>query len=213
MSIHAAPAGPLVVVLTGGIASGKTAVSDLFAERGVPVIDTDVIAHEVVEPGESVLQEIAQAFGPHVLDAQGHLDRRQVRNAIFSDPHKKRTLEALLHPLIRQRVTKRIGEIQAPYCILVVPLFAETGFYPARHRVLVVDVAEETQLQRVMARDRIDRAQAEAILNAQANRQQRLALADDIITNDGPLSALETHVDTLHQKYLELAEPSALQSQ
>lgn len=193
---------PLVVVLTGGIASGKTAVSERFARRGVPVIDTDVIARQVVEPGHSVLQDIAQVFGPDAIAQDGTMDRRRVRAAIFSDPDKKHRLEALLHPLIRQRVARRIADITAPYCILVVPLLAETSFYSdARHRVLVVDVDEHTQLRRVMARDHIDQAQAQAILNAQASRQQRLALADDIITNNGSLEALDPAVAALDARY------------
>jgi len=197
---------PLVVILTGGIASGKTAVSDRFARRGVPVIDTDLIAREVVAPGEPALAAIAAVFGADVIGPDGQLDRRRVRATIFSDPDKKHQLEALLHPLIRQRVAQSITAVTAPYCVLVVPLLAETGFYAdARHRVLVVDVDEPTQLERVMARDHIDQAQAQAILNAQASRQQRLALADDVITNNGALEELDPAVAALDARYRQQA--------
>lgn len=196
----------MVVVLTGGIASGKTTVSDLFARLGVPVIDTDLIAREVVQPGEAALQQISELFGPQFIDQNGQLDRRRMREAIFKDPSRKQKLEALLHPLIRERVQLRISEVQQPYCILVVPLLAETGFYRGAHRVLVVDVSEETQLERVMRRDNISRAQAESILQAQSSREQRLNLADDIIENSGNVSDLESKVRELHLKYQKIAE-------
>jgi len=200
------PGNCMVVVLTGGIASGKTTVSDLFARLGVPVIDTDLIAREVVQPGEAALQQISELFGPQFIDQNGQLDRRRMREAIFKDPSRKQKLEALLHPLIRERVQLRISEVQQPYCILVVPLLAETGFYRGAHRVLVVDVSEETQLERVMRRDNISRAQAESILQAQSSREQRLNLADDIIENSSNVSDLESKVRELHLKYQKIAE-------
>jgi len=162
------------VVLTGGIASGKTAVSDSFRQLGVPVIDTDVIAKELVEPGQPALERIAELFG------------------------------GLLHPLIAEEVLRRMEHIGSPYCIIVIPLYAESGSYRWVDRVLVVDVSEEQQIDRVMARDQISRRQAEAILDAQADRQERLALADDVVDNSGSLSELASQVEDLHRKYSSL---------
>lgn len=193
------------IVLTGGIASGKTAVSDCFARLGVPVVDTDLIARELVEPGQEALDQISRAFGSAFLDSEGRLDRKKMRHAIFSDPVKKQQLEGILHPLIAKEVGRRIAELQAPYCILVIPLYSESSAYDWVDRVLVVDVAEELQIERVMTRDRITREQAESILDAQAGRQQRLALADDVLDNSGSIEQLENAVERLHRKYLALA--------
>jgi dephospho-CoA kinase len=197
---------PYVVVLTGGIAAGKSAVSAAFARRGAAVVDTDVIARELVQPGQPALAVIVHDFGSGILDAGGALDRKRMRAMVFSDPDCKRRLEAILHPAIGAEVKRRIAAVEAPYCILVVPLLAESGRYDWADRVLVVDVDEETQISRVMARDRISRAQAQAILDAQATRQQRLALADDVIDNKGSLAELEQAVATLHARYSRLAK-------
>jgi dephospho-CoA kinase len=197
--------GVFTVVLTGGIASGKTAVSDGFRKLSVPVVDTDVIARELVEPGQSALTRIVEMFGPAILDPDGGLDRRKMRNAIFSSPEMKTRLEGLLHPMIAEEVMHRIEQVTAPYCILVIPLYTESGSYRWVDRVLVVDVDEERQIERVMSRDHIRREQAEAILNAQAGRQERLALADDLIENNGTLADLESKIDALHRKYSSLA--------
>ncbi len=194
-----------VVVLTGGIASGKTAVSDLFAQRGVPVIDTDRIAHQIVEPGRPALKRIAEAFGQEFLGADGRLDRKKMRHAIFSSPQQKSRLEGILHPAIVAEVGRRLAQIDAPWCILVVPLLAETSLFPWIDRVLVVDVEESVQIERGMARDTISRQQAQSILDAQTTRQQRLALADDILDNSGSLEQLEAEVDKLYNKYTALA--------
>ena len=156
-----------VVVLTGGIASGKTAVSDLFAQRGVPVIDTDRIAHEIVEPGRPALKRIAEAFGQEFLGADGRLDRKKMRNAIFSSPQQKNRLESILHPAIASEVDQRVAQVDEPWCILVVPLLAETRLFSWIDRVLVVDVEESVQIERVMARDKISQKQAQSILDAQ----------------------------------------------
>ena len=193
------------IVLTGGIASGKTAVSDCFARRGVPVIDTDLIAREVVEPGQPALDRITESFGLGFLDSEGRLKRKKMRQTIFSDPQQKSRLEAILHPLIAAQVARRIKELDDPYCILVIPLYAQSSAYSWIDRVLVVDVAEEVQIERVMARDQINRNQAKSILSAQTSRQDRLALADDIIDNSGSLSELQDKVEALHHKYLKLA--------
>lgn len=192
------------VVLTGGIASGKTAVSDGFRRLGVPVIDTDVIARQLVEPGQPALARIAEIFGPGILDSTGELDRKKMREAIFSDHEKKAQLEQVLHPLIGEEVLKRLEQLSAPYCILVVPLYAESGSYRWVDRVLLVDVSEEQQIRRVMLRDDISKEQAEAILDAQASRAERAALADDVIDNSGTLDELEDSIETLHKKYSSL---------
>jgi dephospho-CoA kinase len=194
------------VVLTGGIASGKTAVSNHFARLGVPVIDTDRIAHEMVEPGQPALQRIAEIFGPEFLDVSGRLDRRKMRQAIFANAELKARLESILHPLIAAEALRRINALDSPYCILVIPLYTESARWPFIDRVLVVDAEEATQIERVMARDGIDHAQAEAILRAQAGRQERLALADDVIDNSGSLEDLQKQVEALHQTYLDLAK-------
>ena len=192
------------VVLTGGIASGKTAVSDGFRHLGVPVIDTDVIARQLVEPGQPALALIADIFGPEILDSTGGLDRKKMREAIFSDHEKKAQLEQVLHPLIGEEVVKRLEQLSAPYCILVVPLYAESGSYRWVDRVLLVDVSEEQQIRRVMRRDDISQEQAEAILDAQASRAERAALADDVIDNSGTLDELEGKIESLHKKYSSL---------
>jgi len=192
------------VVLTGGIASGKTAVSDCFSKMGVPVIDTDRIAREVVEPGQPALTQISEVFGSDYLDNDGRLDRRKMREAIFSKPALKSRLEGILHPLIAEKVIERISEVEAPYCLLVIPLFAESKAYDWINRVLVVDVSEEVQLKRVMARDKISRKHAQSILDAQSTRQQRITLADDIIDNSGDLNELEEKVKKLHKYYLSI---------
>lgn len=192
------------VVLTGGIASGKTAVSDGFRRLGVPVIDTDIIARQLVEPGQPALGQIARVFGPGVLDPAGGLDRGKMRRLIFSDREKKDRLEQLLHPLIREEVHRRLDKVSAPYCILVVPLFAESGAYHWVDRVLLVDTGEDEQIRRVMLRDDISEEQAKAILDAQASRAQRAALADDVIDNSGTLRDLEDQIAILHQKYSSL---------
>jgi len=193
------------VVLTGGIASGKSAVSACFEKLGTPVVDTDIIAREVVEPGSPALERIAGELGAGFLDADGKLNRSKLRQAIFSDPDLKSRLETILHPLIGKEVLQQVKQLDSPYCIIVIPLYAESSTYAWIDRVLVVDVIEDTQIERVMARDGISREQARAILNAQASRQDRLALADDILDNSGDLSELPEKVKALHEKYLSLA--------
>ena len=192
------------VVLTGGIASGKTAVSDGFRRLGVPVVDTDVIARQLVEPGQPALARIAEIFGHGILDSTGELDRKKMREAIFSDHEKKAQLEQVLHPLIGEEVLRRLEQLSASYCVLVVPLYAESGSYRWVDRVLLVDVSEEQQIRRVMLRDDISKEQAEAILDAQASRAERAALADDVIDNSGTLEDLEDRIDALHRKYSSL---------
>ena len=196
---------PFVVALTGGIASGKTLISDEFARLGVPVIDTDVIAHEIVEPGQPALLEIEQVFGAQILNVNGGLKRSELRGLIFSDPDARRKLEAILHPKIRQEVSKSISEVTSAYCILVIPLLAGRGTYPNVNRVLVVDVEPEVQIKRLMARDDCDREQAGMVLAAQASREQRLQIADDVLDNSGLPGLARQEVARLHRNYLELS--------
>ena len=200
----------LVVGLTGGIGSGKTAVSDRFAQLGVPVIDTDLIARELVEPGQPALAEIADAFGMDCLDSQGRLDRSRLRERVFMDDAGRRKLEAILHPRIRAVARERIAVLSAPYCLLVIPLLAETGMTDLVNRVLVVDAPEAEQIRRVMTRDQIEGVQARRILAAQARRDQRLAIADDILENSGDLAELELPIAELHRHYLRLVANGSL---
>ena len=196
---------PFRVALTGGIASGKTTVANLFAELGVPLIDTDVIARQVVEPSQPALAEVVAAFGPEVLDADGRLDRRRMRERIFADPGAKRQLEAILHPAIRAEMERQSREAGGAYQVLVIPLLTEGGRRDHVDRVLLVDVPEVLQVERLMWRDGVSREQAQASLNAQATRAERLAMADDIVRNTGRVDDLREKVAELHEKYLALA--------
>ena len=196
---------PYRVALTGGIASGKSTVADLFAALGVPVIDTDVIAREVVEPGRPALAQVVDAFGRDVLDADGRLDRRRMRERIFNDPDAKRRLEAILHPAIRLEMARQSLAARGPYQLLVIPLLTEGGRRDHVDRVLLVDVPEELQIQRLMWRDGVSHAEAQASLNAQATRAERLALADDVVRNTGRVDDLRERVAELHEKYLALS--------
>jgi dephospho-CoA kinase len=196
---------PFRVALTGGIASGKTTVAGLFAELGIPLIDTDLIAREVVEPGQPALAAIVRAFGPEVLDADGCLDRRRMRERIFADPAVKQRLEAILHPAIRAEMERQSRVAGGPYQILVIPLLAEGRRRDHVDRVLLVDVPEALQVERLVSRDGVSREQAQASLNAQATRAERLAIADDVIQNSGRVNELKQQVRALHEKYLQLA--------
>lgn len=198
----------LEIGLTGGIASGKSTVGELFQKHGISVIDADVVSREVVKPGSPALTEIASAFGSDVLTSTGELDRRHLRDLIFSDESKRQQLEGILHPAIRQRMQATIEACRArqePYCISMIPLLLETGQHQQKDRVLVVDVGEETQIQRVMTRDNCDRAHAVSILATQATRKARLEIADDVIENNDTPAALAAQVDRLHNIYLQMA--------
>jgi dephospho-CoA kinase len=198
-------ARPFRVALTGGIASGKSTVADLFAALGVPVIDTDVIAREVVEPGRPALAQVAEAFGADVLDPDGRLDRKRMRERIFADADARRRLEAILHPAIRAEMERQSQAAGGPYQVLVIPLLAEGGRRDHVDRVLLVDVPEELQIQRVMWRDGVSHGEAQASLNAQATRAQRLAMADDVLRNTGRVDDLREQVAKLHEQFLRLA--------
>jgi dephospho-CoA kinase len=187
---------PRIVVLTGGIASGKTAVSDRLAEAGIPIIDTDVIARQVVKPGTPGLARIVEVFGPHVLQPDGALDRRALRQRVFDSPAARRQLEAITHPLIRARVSEQIEAASAePVIVLVVPLLIESGLFEDADEVVVVDVPEEVQIKRLRARDGSTVEQARRILAAQVSREERLKHADHVIDNSGSLRQLEERVD------------------
>ena len=196
---------PLRIGLTGGIASGKSTVADLFAAAGVPIIDTDVIAREVVEPGQPALEEIRAAFGNDVIAEDGRLDRAAMRKLVFSDHDARRRLEAILHPRIGAATIEQANAAGGAYQLIVVPLLTESALKDAMDRILVVDCSEETQLERLLARDAESSEQARRILAAQASREERLAIADDVITNDASLDELRTAVDELHRQYLDLA--------
>lgn len=197
---------PYVVALTGGIGSGKTTVSDLFAEQGVPIVDTDVIARELVAPGQPLLASIVSALGQELLDAYGRLKRRKLREMIFTSAETRATLESLMHPRILEEAERQILALTSPYCILVIPLLAESGNHDSTDRVLVVDADTPSRAERLAARDGMTRSQIEAALAAQASRDERFAIADDIIDNSGEKSSLPQKVAALHQRYLSLAD-------
>jgi len=196
----------LRIGLTGGIASGKSAVADAFARRGVPIVDTDQLAREVVEPGTPALAAVVEAFGPDVLGPDGRLDRRRLRQRVFADAADRRRLEGILHPAIRTAMHARAEAVDAPYVVIAIPLLVENGLQRAVDRVLVVDCAPEVQLARLLARDGETVEGARAILAAQVSREQRLAAADDVITNDGTLADLDARVGALHERYLAAAQ-------
>ena len=195
----------LKIGLTGGVASGKSTVAGLFEALGAPLIDTDVLAREVVEPGEPGLAAVRDEFGPAVLTERGELDRRKLRSIVFADDGKRRRLESILHPLIRERLLAKLERLDAPYVIIAVPLLIETDFAKLVDRILVVDAPVEVQLARLMARDGSTRAEAQAIIDAQVDRETRLARADDIIDNSGDLASTRAQVEALHRRYLQLA--------
>lgn len=196
---------PLRIGLTGGIASGKSTVADMFAELGATIIDTDVIARDVVEPGQPALAEIREAFGDDVISANGALDRAAMRSIAFSDEDARRRLEAILHPRIREAAMAQAGTAGGDYQIIVVPLLLGSPLREFIDRILVVDCPEEVQIARLMARDAESEAQARRMLAAQSSRDARLAVADDVIVNDGDLGETLEQVQTLHECYRALA--------
>lgn len=196
----------LVVGLTGGIGSGKTTVAAFFAALGVPVIDTDIISRELTTAGGRAISPIREAFGDDVLQSDGSLDRAAMRAIILSAPEKKKRLEAILHPLIREEVSRQLADTQSAYAMVVIPLLYETGGYQdILDRVLVVDCPESIQLQRALARGGWSEAELVAIMRQQAGRDLRLRQADDVIENSGSPDVLVLSVQGLHRKYLALA--------
>lgn len=199
----------LVVGLTGGIAAGKSTATAFFQERGVPVIDADEVARDVVAPGTPGLAAVVAAFGSQILQADGTLDRRGLRDRVFADPAERRRLEAILHPLIQTEIRARLQQVRGPYCILAVPLLIESAALRALvHRVLVIDVPVEVQLARLMQRDGMSAEQCQAMLAAQASRARRLEAADDVVDNATDVTALQRQLDSMHLRYLELAGQS-----
>lgn len=196
---------PPRIGLTGGIASGKTTVADLFAAKGIPVIDTDAIARDVVQPGQPALDAIVRLFGRDLVDEKGQLRRRLLRERVFADDRMRKALEAELHPRIRDEAVARTRVAGGPYQIIVVPLLAESPMQAMMDRILVVDCSEEVQLKRLLDRDAENEHQARRMIAAQASRQERLAIADDVIDNNGTLDATARQVDELHRSYLRLA--------
>lgn len=199
----------MIVGLTGGIASGKTTVSDHFASLGVPVIDADIVAREVVGPNSPGLAALVERAGPEILAADGTLDRRALRDQIFRDSALRKDVEAILHPRIRERMNQQASDVETAYCIMAIPLLVEGGRHLDMDRILVVDVPIDVQRARLMARDGSSESQVNAILDAQTSREQRLRVAHDVIDNTGTLASLKDKVERLHRHYLKLARRSS----
>jgi dephospho-CoA kinase len=204
---------PLQIGLTGGIASGKSTVAGLFAALGVPVIDADQIARDLVAPGTALLGRLVEHFGAQVLNTAGELDRRALRERIFADPAQRAALEALMHPAIMAELQRRAAAAGGAYQLLVLPLLVEHHLKSSVDRVLLVDCSEALQLRRVQIRDGVTLAQAQAVLDAQASRAARLGLADDVIVNDGNLDRVRQQVESLHTRYGTLARETLRQAQ
>ncbi len=195
----------LKIGLTGGIGSGKTSVTNLFAELGVTIIDMDILAREVVLPGQPALRDIKKTFGEQICDKNDELNRKKLRDIIFAEPDKRQQLEAIIHPRIREQAQAVINKLNTPYCIIVIPLLFETGRQDTIDRILLVDTSIEAQIQRTMARDSISEDYVKNIIATQVDRQTRLKHADDIINNTGEISDLKAQIKHLHKHYLELS--------
>ncbi|MCL9781036.1 dephospho-CoA kinase [Vibrio sp. S4M6] len=196
-----------VVGLTGGIASGKTTVADLFkAHFNIDIVDADLIAREVVEPETEGLNAIAKKFGPQILQEDGTLNRPALRERVFSHSDDKEWLNNLLHPMIHQRMHTKLDQAKSPYALLVAPLLIENNLQSMVDRILVVDTDKETQIERTMNRDNVSRTQAETILAAQVSRSNRLKNAHDVVVNSTKIEKLLPQITELHQKYLAICE-------
>lgn len=200
---------PLIIGLTGGIGSGKSEASKRFAERGVLVVDADVVAREVVEPGKPALMQIAEHFGTDILDAKGSLQRGKLREIIFSNSTEKQWLESLLHPIINAEIRRQLAAATSPYAILASPLLLETRQFELVDRILVIDASEQQQLERASKRDKNNEGQIKVIMQTQLSRQERCARATDIIQNHSSIDELGGQVEKFHQLYLELAQSAA----
>ena len=201
----AKPSGPFTIGLTGGIGSGKTTVADLFAERGVAIVDTDLIAHQLTATNGVAIAAIRAVFGDTFIDASGAMDRKKMREYVFSDPLAKQRLEAILHPLIGTETARAMAQARGLYVMPVIPLLVESGKWQQRlTRILVIDCDEQTQIQRVMQRNAMNEMQVRAIMAAQASRQQRLEVADDVIVNNAGVDALAPQIAQLHAFYMSL---------
>ncbi|MFQ5754985.1 MAG: dephospho-CoA kinase [Acidiferrobacterales bacterium] len=195
----------LRIGLTGGIGSGKSSAAAMFASRGVPVIDADEIAKQLVAPGQPAYDRIIQCFGKEIVDSDGFIDRGRLRRHVFDDPASRRELEAILHPRVRQEIQRQLRAVRAPYCVIVIPLLFEANQQDLVDRILVIDAAEDTQVQRVVARSSLAEDEIRKIIAAQLGRNVRLRQAHDVITNEGGLEQLEERVNALHTRYLDLA--------
>ncbi len=194
-----------VVGLTGGIGSGKTAVANLFSRQGIEIIDADEISRTLVKTGSPVLEAIIKHFGSSITDAEGNLDRKQLRELVFADNAEKEWLENLLHPLVRQEIERQVAASSSQYVIIVVPLLLESGNYSDVDRILVIDVPEDVQLERIKKRDGSSETLARSIMDAQMKREKRLESADDVISNNSGMDSLEKQVKNLHHQYLQLS--------
>lgn len=195
----------LRIGLTGGIGSGKSSAAAMFARRGVPVIDADEIAKQLVAPGQPAYERIIQRFGKEFVDADGFIDRGRLRRHVFDDPASRRELEAILHPRVRRQIQRQLRALRAPYCVIVIPLIFEANQQDLVDRILVIDATEDTQVQRVAARSSLADDEIRKIIAAQIGRNVRLRQAHDVITNEGELEQLEERVDAFHTRYLDLA--------
>ncbi len=195
----------LRIGLTGGIGSGKSTVSQRFENHGIVVVDADAIAHSLTRRGEAAFDDVVRAFGKEVLGADGQLDRAALRRRVFQDPAQRRTLEHLLHPLIRSAMRRRVAAAHGPYCVLAIPLLIENRQNDLVDRVLVVEAPESRRIEWVKRRSGLSAGEIRQIIAAQATRAERLAAADDVIENDGTVAKLNQEVDRLHERYLKLA--------
>ena len=196
---------PFVIGLTGGIASGKTTVANIFhTQFGIEIVDADIIAREVVKPESAGLKQIVQRYGAEILLDDGTLNRPKLRDIIFTTSSEKQWLDSLLHPMIRQTMLEQLDKVSTPYALLVIPLMAENNLQTLADRILVVDVDESSQIERTMTRDGLSKQQAQAIINSQATREQRLSIADDVIKNHTKNQQILYQITELHQKYLEM---------
>lgn len=200
----------LRIGLTGGIGSGKSVVANEFRRLGVPIIDTDEIARELVRPGTETLADITRLFGAEILNADGSLDRAKLRRIVFADERRRRSLEAVLHPRIRTEVARQEAALTAPYCVVVIPLLVENGSDYELDQVLVVDAPDEVRIERLMRHRGFSRVEIAIIMAAQATREQRLTLADDVLENNGTLTQLSQKVEHLHSKYLDASNRTLL---
>lgn len=198
---------PFVVGLTGGIGSGKSAVADALGQLGASIVDTDVIAHQLTAPGGAAVEAIREQFGAEFIDAAGAMDRRRMRDRVFQNAAERKRLEQILHPMIRAQNDRRILEAQGPYVVMVVPLLAEAVEYQKRSdRILVVDCRETTQITRVMQRSQLSEDEVKRIIATQTSRADRLAIADDVIENEGTLNWLQEAAGRLHARYRRRAD-------
>jgi dephospho-CoA kinase len=199
----------LRVGLTGGIGSGKSTAAALFAGHGVPVIDADEIARQLVTPGQPAYEQVIRTFGSGIVATNGRLDRDRLRRIVFADPEQRKRLEAILHPLVRREIQRETRRLQAPYCIIVIPLLIEANQRDLVDRVLVIDCDEELQLQRIAGRSQLTEDEIREIVSAQLSRTERLRHADDVILNNTDLGELRANVEARHQRYLTLARSPA----